>query len=886
MSDWSDSDLSSWSAEISTSAASNPRTWEPLRVSAGMSSDYKEPAGIEPASFDSETNSSTPRPSIFPSGPSGPSRPSILYRSPSSNVPSSSKKHFRPQVEVNYDLHTEGLFLSKEETAERMAMWKKKSGDGKFDLDTYIVDPITHYSYLEHTEESVVTSSEYFRCRGYYQCEDNSLRGYRASNILPDLRGMESDNFSRSLRDDNQQYQHEKWILDSLWKSYLILSRTVEAFDSLISIGFCTTFYSMLVERRSTNEAELIRINSTLLYGLKTGIENAIRRIFNRDPEGTEYTLTSFVATQCDIILEHMGFVPEGNVPICAICRITVLLLDLALVSYVGSHGSHFTSYVNSSAESIEIQSTNEDVPSFKCTLRNLACLSDFLDNCKVWVFNIKDHRSTHGHEKLGGLSILTRMEEFADIWGPVWTIPVGPEQPNRVLQYKLSRGFIRPVADGAEHVVECHWYSNDDDHTTASNLSMDANDLLSIGAGLLENDRCLYTLGHYESRFGAAMGFLGTISEGWALDTRTLALGVGQYLVATASGTQKKIPAVTLKEHTWNKLKHDPQSANIQFLNNLTGIEISHCTGNARRVHLKDLFRLKRVRERLAQYYPAWEQTEWGVLFSEALENDDFEAIHTLWVHRRDLRSDLGGFIAQMLELLHVTGLKGDSIIAAYFGEHQDRNIKMNVSGNEWGRCLRDSILMASYVVIGDICLKYPKRDQITTTCSRELDETTLATRIIFNGELPSKTDCVRLEPTGSLFRVSKIRPGRITLVPSDGQLALRMLHPTTKIATEIVAKIGTWESQNEFVALVKASTKSFGGLTEMRQEIQQRIVNPALNHERRIDDLPAPRRQNVQPRVPRNDRDRARKAQKRGQKVASARPPRSSNQCCCSVQ
>jgi len=385
-------------------------------------------------------------------------------------------------------------------------------------------------------------------------------------------------------------------------------------------------------------------------------------------------------------------------------------------------------------------------------------------------------------------------MEEFSDIWGPVWTIPVGPEHPDKVLQYNLSRGFIRPVPGGAtKPAVECHWYSNiDDAPRTEDNLLMGSNDLLSIGTGLVANSQCLYTLDHYQVDFGTSMGFLGTVSEAWALDARTLALGVGQYLVLTASGTQKKIPAVTLKEHTWNKLKHDPQSANIQFLNNFTGVEISHCTGNARRVHLKELFRLKRVRERLTQYYHDWELTEWGVFFSEALENQDFESISTLWVHRRDLRPDMGRFIAQMLELLHVTGLKGNSIIAGYFVDQQDRCLEINIKGNEWGKCLRDSILMASYVVIGDNCLKYPRRNPITAACSHRLNKTMLATQIMFRNELPSETDYIRLEPAGDLFQPSEIQRGRIILVPTDGQIALRMLHPITKVANEMWPKLG----------------------------------------------------------------------------------------------
>jgi hypothetical protein len=53
--------------------------------------------------------------------------------------------------------------------------WKKSAVQHDFDPDTHIVEPQLHYKRLEKLEESVVTASEFFRCRGKYNLADNTL---------------------------------------------------------------------------------------------------------------------------------------------------------------------------------------------------------------------------------------------------------------------------------------------------------------------------------------------------------------------------------------------------------------------------------------------------------------------------------------------------------------------------------------------------------------------------------------------------------------------------------------------------------------------------------------------------------------------------------------
>lgn len=100
-----------------------------------------------------------------------------------------------------------------------------------------------------------------------------------------------------------------------------------------------------------------------------------------------------------------------------------VLLLDLGLVLYVGSHGSRFGTYIQPDTDSIGFQHYNSAAAyGITCSLKSLGCLDGLLDT-PVWVFRSNQHSVDSSAQ---GLSILTPMNLFADIWGPVSAVSAG----------------------------------------------------------------------------------------------------------------------------------------------------------------------------------------------------------------------------------------------------------------------------------------------------------------------------------------------------------------------------------------------------------------------------------------------------------------------------
>lgn len=322
-------------------------------------------------------------------------------------------------------------------------------------------------------------------------------------------------------------------------------------------------------------------------------------------------------------------------------------------------------------------------------------------------------------------------------------------------------------------------------------------------------------------------------------------------------------------------------------------GVEISHCTGNARRIRLVDLLCLEKVRERLSRSYLNWEHTPWGELFLQAIGDQSFEAIRQVWRYHRDIREDIGKLIAPLLELLHLTGSHGNYLVAAYFGGHTDRNLELDIQGNEWASCLRDSVSTATYAVINNVCLT--RRGQATATCDRGQTNTVFETRIIFQDELPMESDDIRLDPIGGLFRIDRIiRNSRVKLIPRNRQLAMRWLPPTLK-ACEVVERTGTREVKKEFSATIKAPTPSYGGMQRGRQlprlAAQPRVIVLGNQQQQQINHpLPPPpalppqhAQEHVQPpRLPRQSQPGERQRQGRNNRRRHKPASKKTSSCC----
>ena len=159
-----------------------------------------------------------------------------------------------------------------------------------------------------------------------------------------------------------------------------------------------------------------------------------------------------------------------------------------------------------------------------------------------------------------------------------------------------ICRVNEKPPSSASKAVV-CHLYNqNSYQYRSASiiadkmGIPMHEDDRLLIGASHEENPDCNYIVADFALDKRGNLQPLEIRSEEWKNDNRILNVGVSKYLVASVTGTQRFVSATTLKQLIIDRWTNEPQKANPATFYQLLGVEVSHYTGNARRVPLKEL--------------------------------------------------------------------------------------------------------------------------------------------------------------------------------------------------------------------------------------------------------------------------------------------------------
>ena len=721
--------------------------------------------------------------------------------------------------------------------------WQKIAIDNNFDDDLYIVDPHAHYTRLRDLEQKIVKASEWFRCQGKYDIRDDKLpvttfRVKPASipeSIWSDIQSPPPYFSEASIDDLTASFRTSRQTLESLWKSYLIICRVLDNFRHLSEAGFCTSYYSFLVKHTENNVAEVVRISPDFINSIKAGIERATLLIGDSslEPDLIDLYLEECLEESCSEVLAILHFpretLQQSHISIVQLCRTTAILLDLALVSYVGSHGSRFDlDFIKTDTPSILVHSGEESRLSLECSLQQLACLDEFLDRRKTWVFQFyAGHGPAHapGSTKAGRpLSILARMEDFADLWGPIWSIPTGEDHPNQIKQYNTSKGVICRVsakpADADRGIVKCHWYNwlsfqRRQESTLLSHEKgyfMEKDDLLLIGMRFQERMFCNYGIGDFEKSYGNEMGVLGTSNASWRLESRAVGLSFSKLVGIQVQGTQKQIPETTLKQHVLDKWVNKPERANPGILNQFHGVVISHCTGNAVRISLKELLLSKAVRPILGRQIPDWETTVWGSSFLRALRSTNPDDILHVWKDHCLQRREMAQLVCSALEILDTTGMGNDGFTAAFLHNDQERSFGIDLQRNEWVNVLRDSPLTAVYAFMNESCIECFTPDHHTATCDDSQALTVLKTQMAFPEKVNQNR--VRLQLQGQYFRVDEALGQNLVISPAS---AAGSLFSSPVPAREIRDPLA--QGGQRYQVYVQASTKSFNGMASPRK-------------------------------------------------------------------
>lgn len=748
-----------------------------------------------------------------------------------------------------------------QEAFQRIDQWKVLAEEGDFDADTHIVDPHAHYEALDSLQQTTVKSSEFYRQSGGYRLghaggEEPTLQHSALTITAPPW-------ISNLVFDLQKGSSAAKEIVFNLCETYLVIHSVIKSFEILESRQFCTSFFSILVERCDGAVAEIVKIHKGLLFKLRDSLEVAITiaRNVGVDLESDEETIMDCIGPASQEFLDALDCTKlrsdvliVNNLPeMLNLYRMVACILDLGLVSYVGSHAARFDTEIFQR----EMDPLRFDLPnnlSFDCSLRTLACLEGFLDAKLVWVFraavNLSSVTIQSKDKNSKKLSILTTIDALADIWGSVWAEAeeqfVAGKKHVRVKKYHVSKGVIRRVREDAAPLirgaVKCHWYSWAQDYrrrfstllSRTVDLTMAVDDKLLIGNEVRTNNSCTYSLQEYEMNYSDMINSLGTMPSAWKLDGVTMGVQLtGPKVVAfQIQGNVKKVPETTIKQYLWTKWSLQPERANPGILNNYFGVEVSHCTGNARRVPLKYILLMEPMQQLLERQIPKWSSTTWGMSFQKSLMTDSNDAIFQFWNDHVEQRPLVGQLVRCILDVLDSTGRTDFGFRAAFLHQNRELGVDLDIENNEWAGLLQDSYLMATYAIVNKICLEFRQPDHTTSICGDEARYTVLQTHIgLKTGNSGSSSPNDRLkrlkiEPHNQTFKTvneeERDPSAPHFMAPEASIKRMLQLNFNLTIARELLAPcFYRWNNMvrnKEAKVILRASGRSYGGMSYKR--------------------------------------------------------------------
>ena len=255
-----------------------------------------------------------------------------------------------------------------------------------------------------------------------------------------------------------------------------------------------------------------------------------------------------------------------------------------------------------------------------------------------------------HGH-----LFLSTKVEDFADIWGPLWKV-IDPEVPSSCTRYAVGNGYIckwkfqEATPRLLENETLCHWVSNTTIHSGpgySSNTEelvfpdrvdkdFDGNETLLIGAvaasceRLASNRDCNFNLVQTRPVLcdQRRVQMLRAVKEHRYKDSETYQLQLGHGGINASASKQYKRRGQSLKQALVELWTTTPDLRDPRLLQDFYGLEISLYTQNAQRIQLARILGLSSMRRYLGSF--RWATDDAKQVYFDTLEyyREDSDAL------------------------------------------------------------------------------------------------------------------------------------------------------------------------------------------------------------------------------------------------------------------
>ncbi|KAJ6077448.1 uncharacterized protein N7446_000384 [Penicillium canescens] len=290
---------------------------------------------------------------------------------------------------------------------------------------------------------------------------------------------------------------------------------------------------------------------------------------------------------------------------------------------------------------------------------------------------------------------VLGRAENILDTWGP-GSLVFREDTAGPPVAIKIGDGFIFTHSTSGKF----HWAQEVKE--PAQLRGIDLSHSLVIGTLVVPNARCQISEADCRMASAGALGYLGASRSSWKRSQRQVALQGGQYISGQLTDTWSKQKGIPVKEVALSSLQHGL----IGYLDEYWGLQVSYCTGVARRVPLRQL-----VADLLPQFFidPALQCDLEYRLRDVHMKLGAFRS----WLEELEIRprTQILNTVQNILLSLRHTGMDATEryfCIAWPWDGDTSRYLEIPLEGqSSWARMLADSHDCATFAYITMECLE-----------------------------------------------------------------------------------------------------------------------------------------------------------------------------------
>lgn len=499
------------------------------------------------------------------------------------------------------------------------------------------------------------------------------------------------------------------------------LIQIMNAFQNLKTEGFCGSLISILVEDPSQpGIATAFQISLDEITSLANSLHEPREPIMKhfstldtllplaRKLQGEESPLTP-----SEDWLQELSFVGKA--------------LRVGLLSFSGSHVCRFD--MNITGQPME------NIPvglGYGFSLRKLACLDNFIGG-PAWILGKMD-----SHTPSREMRLSLTVQDLQELWGPVWFLGDSPDKSQII---RTERGYVVPLPEQSPtaHGIECHWTKE----LPQSLMSQEHRPILEstsrilIGTdstkfGLTVNHKCELDISLVQQQIACQLQLPGASRPRFIDDGYEVSLTGGKWITPGLTKKWKPMPARTQKTMLIEMCTKSSTPL-APLLRRRVGLEISACTGNARRVTLWEALRLSQA--------TANDSSGDSYLnLSCGHEIGDRNCISSCWDrHRSTDEIDSpdylsGGYGLSKKEARHLivdsilalehTGIDGEGNMQAWWG-FSDGPLTCRISrataegSSNWFRIVKDTRDMSTFAVLSQRCLDTESESLCVRGCS-----------------------------------------------------------------------------------------------------------------------------------------------------------------------